>query len=342
MASGSTQRLVALSARGGSRLSAIPGLEAAAYARSMLHAEDRIWVEKNCYVDVWIELVHALALEPRAMLPFTIAIDFDGDQWTFFKPPHDDLRDLYGIDVQELNVWRPLIEHAAERLASGRMISTEADAWWLPDTSGTDYRRQHTKSTIIIADLDVEAHRMGYFHNAGYFELSGEDFDRTFRLDAPPDPAFMPLFAETVNVRREGGLRGDALRLHARNLWRRHVAPIPRDNPVMRFGAAFDALLPRLHEAGLAQYHAWAFATTRQLGAAMELAALGLSWLDEDAPEVSRAIEACLTIARECKSFILKGARAVNARKAPDWSQTYDLLAGSWSSATSALRAHFG
>ena len=50
------------------------------------------WVEKNCYVDVWIELLHALGLEPLAMLAFTVAVDFEGDQWTFFKPSHDDLR----------------------------------------------------------------------------------------------------------------------------------------------------------------------------------------------------------------------------------------------------------
>jgi hypothetical protein len=89
------------------------------------------------------------------MLPFVAAIDFEGDQWTFFKPPHGELRDLYGIDVQELNVWRPLLEHALEHLAAGKLISTEADAFWLPDTSGTDYRRQHTKSTIVLNDLDL-------------------------------------------------------------------------------------------------------------------------------------------------------------------------------------------
>ena len=76
-----------------------------------------------------------------AIMPFTLAIDFEGDQWTFFKPPHDELRDLYGIDVQELNCWRPLIDHAEEHLAAGKLISTEADAWWLPDIAGTDYRR---------------------------------------------------------------------------------------------------------------------------------------------------------------------------------------------------------
>ncbi|HEV7554538.1 MAG TPA: DUF1839 family protein, partial [Kofleriaceae bacterium] len=121
----------------------------------MLHAEDRAWVEKNCYVDIWIEVIHAIGCDPIAMLPFVTAIDFEGDQWTFYKPPHEQLRALYGLDVQELNCWRPLIEHAEEHLAAGKLISTEADAWWLPDTSGTDYRRQHTKSTIVLNDLDV-------------------------------------------------------------------------------------------------------------------------------------------------------------------------------------------
>ena len=37
-----------------------------------------------------------------------------------------------------------------------------------------------------------------------------------------------------------------------------------------------------MHERGLEFYHAWAFATTRQLGAAFELAALNLRWLREN------------------------------------------------------------
>ena len=43
-----------------SRVVALPGLDAGTYRRHMLHAEDRVWVEKNCYVDVCIELLHAL------------------------------------------------------------------------------------------------------------------------------------------------------------------------------------------------------------------------------------------------------------------------------------------
>src|SRR5262245_43825106 len=160
-------------------------------------------------------------------MPFTAAIDFEGDQWTFFKPPHDELRDLYGIDVQELNVWRPLLDHAIEHLGAGRLISTEADAFWLPDTSGTDYRRQHTKSTIVIADLDVEQRRLGYFHNAGYFLLEGEDFAKTFRLDVAPDPTFMPLFAESVRIERLVRLPEADLVERSVQLWRRHLARVP-------------------------------------------------------------------------------------------------------------------
>jgi hypothetical protein len=144
------------------RQRAWPGLDAATYQRHMLHADERLWVEKNCYVDVFIELLHALRLEPLAVLGFCAAVDFEGDNFTFFKPPHEDLRTLFGVDVQELNVWLPIVEHAANHLGEGKFISTEANSFYLPDTAGTDYRRNHVKTTIILADLDTEEQRLGY------------------------------------------------------------------------------------------------------------------------------------------------------------------------------------
>ena len=43
------------------RIDCLPGLApGAGYPRSALHADNRIWVEKNCYVDIWIEVLHAL------------------------------------------------------------------------------------------------------------------------------------------------------------------------------------------------------------------------------------------------------------------------------------------
>ena len=318
--------------------SVLPGLDPANYRRHPAHTEACVWVEKNCYVDVWIEVIHAAGLEPLAILPFTAAIDFEGDQWTFFKPPHDELRDLYGIDVQELNVWRPLLEHASECLASGKLISTEADAFWLPDTSGTDYRHQHTKSTIVLNDLDLERRRLGYFHNAGYFALEGEDFVRTFRLDVPPDPTFMPLFAEFVRVDRIARRPAAELAGLSRELWRRHLARRPATNPVRRFQERFERDLPLIQERGLAYYHAWAFGTVRQVGAAFELAALNLGWLTANGlPAPQEALDAFMRLSNASKTFILKAARATNSRRPFDGATLFGEMADAWTRGMEAL-----
>ena len=323
-------------------MSVLPGLDPATYRRSPLHTEGCVWVEKNCYVDIWIEVIHALGLEPRAVLPFVAAIDFEGDQWTFFKPPHDELRDLYGIDVQEMNVWRPLLEHALEHLAAGKLISTEADAFWMPDTSGTDYRRQHTKSTIVLNDLDLEKRSLGYFHNAGYHRLEGEDFARTFRLDVEPDPAFMPLFAELVRVDRVIRRPVPELATMSCRLWRRHLKRRPTSNPVRRFQARFERDLPAMQDKGLAYYHAWAFGTTRQLGAAFELAALNLKWLAANGVEgLEPAKDAFERLSAANKTFILKGARATNSRKPFDGAALFDDMADAWERGVNALETCF-
>jgi hypothetical protein len=319
------------------RAAAIANLDPAAYRPHALHAPQCLWAEKNCYVDIWIELLHALELQPLAMLAFTVAVDFEGDQWTFFKPPHEELRLLYGIDVQELYVWRPLLEHALEHLGAGKFISTEADAYWLPDTAGSDYRRQHTKTTIVLAEIDADAQRLNYFHNSGYFSLSGEDFTRLFRVDAPPDPGFMPLFAELV--RRDRMLRRDdrELKVLSRELLLKHVERRPQLNPLPAFQARFERDLPWLAEQGLPTYHAWAFGTLRQLGAAAELSALYLSWLEPGAA-LAPATAAFMEISQSCKAFILKAARAVNARRALDAAAVFESLSAAWARADATLR----
>lgn len=325
------------------RICVRPGLDPANYPRSVLHGEDQLWVEKNCYVDVCIEIVHAFGLEPRAMLPFTVAIDFEGDQWTFFKPSHHEMRELYGVDIQELTVWKPLIEHAQEHMAAGQMISTEADAWWLPDTSGTDYRTNHVKTTIVLADLDLDARRLGYFHNAGYYQLEGEDFERTFRLNQAPDPTFLPLYAESVRFERLVRRPTAELLEMSRALWRSHLQRVPRTNPVERFRERFERELTTLQERGLAFYHAWAFATTRQLGAAAELSLRNLQWLrDNGTGGLDEAIAAFDTIAGSSKSFILKGARAVNSRRAFDGTAMFTEMASAWQRGTDALHSKLG
>lgn len=321
------------------RLTVVSGLDPATYARHSLHGEACIWVEKNCYIDLWIEALHALRLEPLAMLPFTASLDFEGDQWTFFKPSHEELRDLYGVDVQELTVWRPLLEHAQEHLAAGKWISTEADAWWLPDTAGTDYRRQHTKTTIVMNDLDVANQRLGYFHNAGYYALEGEDFIKTFRLDAAPDPTFMPLFAEFVRVDRVVRRPAEELARMSLALWRRHLQRIPTSNPVARFRERFERDLTDMQQRGLPHYHAWAFGSIRQVGAAFELAALNLQWLQAHGHKgLDEAIAAFLDIANLNKAFILKAARAVNTKRAFEGTAMFTQMGQAWERGTTTLR----
>ncbi len=314
-----------------SRSCALPGLSASGYQAHALHSENCVWVEKNCYADVWIELLHTLQLEPAALMPFTLAIDFEGDHWTFFKPPLADLRSLYGIEVQELNVWRPLAEHAAEHLARGRLIATEADAFWLPDTAGTDYRQQHVKTTIVLNDLDLANQRLGYFHNAGYFSLVGEDFRQTFRLDGCGDACALPLYAELIRTDRLLRRPQPELAQMSFKLLRDQFALRPTHNPVPRFAERFNADLPLLHARGLAHYHAWAFTTLRQLGAAFELLSHHLRWLAPHGDAgLARAAERFDVVAQDCKSLILKVARVVNAQRAFDATVAFAPMAQAW------------
>jgi hypothetical protein len=301
---------------------------AAALALMDTAMTEQDWPEKNCYIDLWTGLVRSLDLEPLAMLGHTIAVEFEGDQWTFFKPPHPELRELYGIDVQELTVWRPLVDHVVEHLAAGKLVSTEADAWWLPDTAGTDYRSKHTKTTILIDRIDTNAKRIGYFHNAGYFELQGEDYEETFR------PGVMPLFAELVHIDRRVKRSDEDLKQRALRLLRTHYEWRPQRNPFTAFGERFARDMPSMREAGLEHYHAWAFASIRQAGAAFELAASHMDWLGFAGPG-ARFRE----ISSANKSLILKGARAAATGKQFDANEAMAVMARAWQSGMDELGA---
>jgi len=346
------------------RVRAIEGPAAKAHVPHALHGADAVWLEKNCYVDLWIELLAALGLDPHALWPCTVALDFEGDQWTFFKPPHAELRTLYGIDVQELNVWRPIAEHLVEHLAAGRLVSLEVDAFWLPDTAGTDYRGQHAKTTIVLNEVDLDARRIAYFHNAGYFEAAGEDCaellglpDELSELEAIADwrgsrhgkPGAstialagdaLPSYAEIIRLDRRVAQPPDALRALALAHLRTHLAFRPADNPVRRFAARLAADLPHLRARGLAEYHRWAFGTVRQLGAAFELAARGLAWQGAPAgTPFAAAAQSFDALARDAKTLILKGARAVASTRAVDLAGLLEGMARAWDEGMAALDA---
>jgi hypothetical protein len=320
----------------------IAPLDPATYQRHPLHGEDRTWGETNCYTDLLIEQAHGLGFEPTAMLGFTLAIDFEGDQWTFFKPPHEDLAVLYGWDVQELALWKPLHEHVVEQVEAGRPVLVELDSWYLPDTSGSAYRTQHTKTTVGVNFIDVAGARMGYFHNAGYYGVEGEDFRQLFLLDGRPHERVLPPYVEYIKF-RPGHVpaRGAALVDAALPLLRKHAGRMPRENPFPRFKERFAQDLGWLMTADIGRFHAYSFATLRQYGACFELAEAHLRWLaDGGVQGVRESVAPLREIAETAKAFQFQLARAM-ARKKPLDLAPLDAMAAAWDRAMLPLKERF-
>lgn len=319
-------------------LCAFNQIDPVAYVPHLLHDKDQAWPETNCYIDVWIELLHSLQLEPIACLSMIFANDFDGDQWTFYKPPHEDLFTLYGIDVQELNVWRGILENASTQLQRGRVVLTECDSFFLPDTSGTDYRINHVKTTIAIQEIDLANQRLGYFHNSAYHYLQGEDFTETFRIGKSLDPCFMPMFAEFVRLDHLQRKTSADLAGISFGLLQKHFLRRPSSNPVRAFQPVFLQELGRLKEEGMAAYHAYAFANLRQLGAGYSLGASYLRWLQQHGQgHFDVAANELNAISDTTKILLLKTARAVMGKKLVDLTPQLEQMAQQWDQGMVAL-----
>jgi Domain of unknown function (DUF1839) len=301
------------------------GLDPASYEPHALHSTDRVYAETNCYTDILIELVHARGGEPLAMMGGALGVDFEGDQWTFFKPRPEDLVGLYGLDVHEMQPYRPLPDQIAEQIANwGRTIAVELDSWYLPDTAATSYRSEHVKSSVIAEAIDREAELLRYFHGAGYYELTGEDYRGVFRLGRPFSDDVLPPYAELVRFDAGPALEGDELRAAARELLLETVARRPATNPFERFGEQLERDLPRLLEGDAAAYHDYAFATVRMVGSAFEAGGSHLEWLLGEEGEPAGAAIAALV--EGCKALSFKLAR----RKPFDPAERLASLAGSW------------
>jgi hypothetical protein len=314
-------------------VSGLADLEPERYVPHRLHGADRLFAETNCYVDVWIELLHAHQLEPTAMLAFCAAIDWEGDQWTFFKPPHADLEALYGVEIEELSVYRQLADHIDVLLRSGRTTIVEVDAFWLPDVAGRAYGIVHEKTSIAPSAIDIAARRLRYFHNGGLFELQGDDFDAVLHTAAaPPAPGVLPGYAELVKLERLRRRDNRELRRIARGLLSRHTARLPQRNPVTAFAEQLDADLPGLY-GDVEAYHAYAFATLRQCGAAWSMLAEFLGWLGQGTAAAGRA-EA---LADGSRVLLMKLARATRSGRPLDPSALAE-MAGGWDALAAELQ----
>ncbi len=310
-------------------------LTGATYQRHPMHTTERIWTETNCYVDVWVELLHSLGLNPLAAAAFTLSADFEGDQWTFFKYPAEDLREVYGIDVHEMNPWRGTLEHTVEQLRLGRLLTVEANSYFLPDTHGVSYRIAQVKSTIVPNAVDVASRRLGYFHNAGYFELEGDDFDGVFHLGEHADPMALPPYVEIVRLDGLRRLEPADEAAVALRLLGRHVERRPADNPVDRLAERVEADVAWLRDGDIEDFHLWAFGTLRQCGASAELAGEFCRWLAarvDGGHWLSEAAEHWTSLAATAKSLQFLMARVARGRTA-DLGDALEGMAKSWTAA---------
>jgi Domain of unknown function (DUF1839) len=316
---------------------ALLGLDPGTYRPHELHSPERQFPETNCYTDLWIELLHAQGFEPLAMLAYCVVVDFEGDQWTFFKPPPEDLARLYGLEVQEFVVYRSLPEHIVEQLELGRSVIVEADAFYLPDTAGRSYREQHEKSSVAVESLDFEGERMRYFHGPGYYEVAGDDYRNALRLGREFSVDVLPPYIEFVRSDRLTPCPAHELRSVASELLQVQLARTPVDNPVGRFGTRLSDDLPHLLENEQA-YHLYAFATVRQCGASWDAAGSFLAWLaDGEDGSTAAAAAAFADLAGAAKMLLFKLARASATGRPLDPAPAIESMAATWEQALRLL-----
>ena len=307
-------------------MTSLLGLDPATYQPHRVHLPDFGYPETNCWTDVVIELLHARGDEPLAALGCTLALDHEGDQFTFFKPRADELEALYGIGIHELQPYRALPQHVLGQLDQGRTVIVEVDAWWLPDTAGTSYRTAHVKTAIAVEALEPD--RLVYFHNAGLHQLSGEDLDQVFQ------PAVLPGYVEVVRFDAGPRPAGEELRTVARELLRDNLWRRPEHSPFLAFGDQLGRELDEVLALAPEQVHGFAFATTRMAGAAAALAAEHVRWT-LGAQDAAACFE---LVSRTTRTLTMRLMR----RKPFDPGPLVAELASAWAEGHDRLDALFG
>ena len=308
------------------------------YQSHKLHSGETLWSQSNCYVDLWVEMLHSLKLNPVASLAFTLTTDFEGDQWTFFKIPSYDLFLLYGLDVQELQIWDSLPHHILTQTQRNRLVLVELDAFYLPDVRDTSYHQAHEKTTVGVQRIDLATREMDYFHNSGLYTLRDADFERIFHIGE--DPEMLPLppyveFAKLDHLKRHSDTELAAL---ASELLQAQFARRPVVNPFIAYRQHFNNYVALLPEHTLEDFHKYAFATMRQYGASYEYAGFFLRWLaDYKGESLREAASAFEEISSNAQVLLLKTARAVRSKKPFDFQAFLEPMEANWDKAMACI-----
>ncbi|MES0810009.1 DUF1839 family protein [Roseibium sp. SCPC15] len=317
-------------------------LDAATYVRSSLHAQDRDWPETNCYLDVWIEVLPSLGFPAEACLAYSITQDFEGDQFTFFKVPLEDLEALYGLKVTELAIYDRVEGHIQQQIERGRLSLVEVDSFFLPDTHGIGYREAHGKTTIAVNRMDFENRVMEYFHGLGLHRLEGDDFDGVFQRSEHRKPVTFLPYTEFVKFPEQKPSAEHILSV-SEALLRHHLNRRPLENPVAAFARVFPAQVEKVSEREFEFFHLYAFNTLRQLGANFELFSSYLEWLvGQGRNELAEGIEEAKAISATCKMVQFKLARAVMRKKFQGLEEGLLPAVNAWTNLMSLLNKHYG
>jgi hypothetical protein len=307
------------------------GHDPATYQPHQIHTGTRNYIETNCFTDMIAEVLHARGDEPLASFGSFVRMDFENDQWTFFKPLAIDLELLFGVDIHEVQPYRPIPQQIAEVIGAGRTMTIELDAWYMPDTAATTYGTAHVKTGVVAEAIDLTAERFRYYHNASLYELSGDDFKGVFRTSPGWPGDVLPPYTELIRFDVGPTLRGEELRAAARELLVGHLQLVPAGNPFDRFNEHLALALPGLMEGDAALYHAYTFATFRMAGAGFELLASEVEWLLGD--DGSQSIAAMSRIVEGCKVLGFKLAR----RRPFDPTEAMGALGAAWAEAMESL-----
>lgn len=316
---------------------ATPAADPVARPDSTLAPVGRDWPESNCYVDLWIELLEGVGLIPEACLSFTLASDFEGDQWTFFKPPHSDLFSLYGIAVEELTIWRTPVDHFVEQVRRRRIPLVEVDAYYLPDTQGLDYHVAHGKTTIAIQQIDPDRRHLEYLHNRGRHRLEGADFESLFELPPPGSSRRLAPYCEFAKLDRMQNRDPGALAGISLELAREHFARRPAVNPIEAYARQSHRHLESLVEDRGESFDRYAFATIRQCGSGYAFTSDYLRWLGRQGFDATTAPEYFDQISSCASRIIMKMARVAHSGRIRDLGGDFAAMAEAWSRGFEAL-----
>lgn len=286
------------------------------------------WPETTCYLDLWIELLHDWNLPIEPVLSYAASVAWEGDQFTFGRPAHDDLAGLHGVTVHELTIYRPIADHIRVQQAAGSTVIIEVDAFYLPDTTGATYRAHHEKTTMVVTGFD--GHTLDYIHNRSRGQLVGDDLQGVLAQWS------LPPFTEIA--RREGpAVQGTALHQAVRAGLRARLARRPNANAVAGFRAALESDGAAL-ASGALLFHPYAFNTYRMLGTTFQSLGQLAGWLGDGLGPV---VVACAAGSAAAKTEQFRAARATARGRAPVPGPALDDAEAAWDAVFQGLRAAY-